>query len=154
MLASSAKSSLRTVVKKIHDADIDVLGNYIFGLPGDTEDTINKTYKLSEELCTLGWNTYAAMALPGSLLYKKAIEDGTRLPESYEGYSFHAYETLPLPTEKLSAKEIISIRDDAFNEYHNHKPFLKLIEKKFGKKAADNIVEMSKIKLKRKIKGD
>ena len=88
------------------------------------------------------------------MLYKKAVEDGIKLPESYEGYSFHAYETLPLPTEKLSATEIISLRDEAFNKYHNHKPFLNLIEKKFGKVAANNIVEMTKIKLKRKIKGD
>ena len=94
------------------------------------------------------------MALPGSLLYKKALDEGTKLPETYEGFSFHSYETLPLPTDTLSAKEIITLRDAAFDEYHNHKPFLKLIEKKFGKKAADNIVEMSKIKLKRKIKGD
>ena len=85
---------------------------------------------------------------------QKALEDGTKLPESYEGYSFHAYETLPLPTEKLSAGEIISLRDDAFNKYNNHRPFLNLIEKKFGKAAVENIVEMTKIKLKRKIKGD
>ena len=30
----------------------------------------------------------------------------------YEGYSFHSYETLPLPTEKLSAEEIIVLRDE------------------------------------------
>jgi len=59
-----------------------------------------------------------------------------------------------LSTEKLSAKEIITLRDEAFNQYHNHKPFLNLIEKKFGKEAANNIVDMTKIKLKRKIKGD
>jgi len=46
------------------------------------------------------------------------------------------------------------LRDEAFDKYHTHKPFLNLIEKKFGKKAAENIVEMTKIKLKRKIKGD
>ena len=145
---------VRKVIQKVHEADINVMANYIFGLPGDTRETIKKTMELSLELCTAGWNTYAAMALPGSLLYKKALEDGTKLPESYEGYSFHAYETLPLPTEKLSAAEIISLRDDAFNRYHNYKPFLNLIEKKFGKIAANNIVEMTKIKLKRKIKGD
>ena len=138
----------------MHEADINVMANYIFGLPGDTKETIEKTFKLSLELCTAGWNTYGAMALPGSLLYKNALEKGTELPNSYEGYSFHSYETLPLPTEKLSAKEIITLRDDAFNKYHNHKPFLQLIEKKFGKKAAENIIEMTKIKLKRKIKGD
>ena len=50
--------------------------------------------------------------------------------------------------------EVIKLRDDNFIKYHNHKPFLDKIEKKFGKTAAQNIVEMSKIKLKRKILGD
>ena len=145
---------VKKVIAKVHEADINVMANYIYGLPGDTRETIEKTFKLSLELCTAGWNTYGAMALPGSLLYKNAIEKGTKLPETYEGYSFHAYETLPVPTEKLTAKEIITLRDEAFDRYHNHKPFLALIEEKFGKKAAENIVDMTKIKLKRKIKGD
>ncbi len=145
---------VRKVINKVHEADINVMANYIYGLPGDTRETIEKTFKLSLELCTAGWNTYGAMALPGSLLYKNALDKGIKLPDSYEGYSFHAFETLPLPTEKLSAREIITLRDEAFDKYHNHKPFLNLIEKKFGKKAANNIVEMTKIKLKRKIKGD
>ena len=145
---------VQKVIQKVHEADINVMANYIYGLPGDTKKTIKKTFNLSLELCTAGWNTYGAMALPGSLLYKKALEDGTPLPDTYEGYSFHSYETLPLPTETLTAKDVISLRDKAFHEYHNHKPFLELIEKKFGKKAAENIVEMAKIKLKRKILGD
>ena len=145
---------VKKVINEVHEADINVMANYIYGLPGDTKETIEKTFKLSLELCTAGWNTYGAMALPGSFLYKDALKKGIKLPENYEGYSFHSYETLPLPTEKLSAKEIITLRDEAFNRYHNHKPFLQLIEKKFGKKAAENIIEMTKIKLKRKIKGD
>ena len=145
---------VRKVIQKVHEADINVMANYIFGLPGDTKETVKKTFDLSLELCTAGWNTYGAMALPGSYLYKKALEEGNQLPDTYEGFSFHSYETLPLPTEKLSAKEIITLRDEAFNQYHNHKPFLNLIEKKFGKEAVKNIVEMTKIKLKRKIKGD
>tara|TARA_B100000242_G_scaffold89993_1_gene60755 strand:+ start:4815 stop:6359 length:1545 start_codon:yes stop_codon:yes gene_type:complete len=145
---------VRKVIQKVHEADINVMANYIFGLPGDTKETVKKTFDLSLELCTAGWNTYGAMALPGSYLYKKALEEGNQLPDTYEGFSFHSYETLPLPTEKLSAKEIITLRDEAFNQYHNHKPFLNLIEKKFGKEAVKNIVEMTKITLKRKIKGD
>ena len=145
---------VRKVIQKVHEADINVMANYIFGLPGDTKETVKKTFDLSLELCTAGWNTYGAMALPGSYLYKTALEEGNQLPDTYEGFSFHSYETLPLPTEKLSAKEIITLRDEAFNQYHNHKPFLNLIEKKFGKEAVKNIVEMTKITLKRKIKGD
>ena len=145
---------VRKVIQKVHEADINVMANYIFGLPGDTKETVKKTFDLSLELCTAGWNTYGAMALPGSYLYKKALDEGKQLPDTYEGFSFHSYDTLPLPTEKLSAKEIITLRDEAFNKYHNHKPFLNLIERKFGKEAAKNIVEMTKIRLKRKIKGD
>ena len=145
---------VRKVIQKVHDADINVMANYIYGLPGDTKETIQKTLDLSLELCTAGWNTYGAMALPGSLLYKKAKDEGIELPRNYEGYSFHSYDTIPLPTEKLTAKEVITLRDEAFNIYHNHKPFLNLIKKKFGTKASENIVEMTKIKLKRKIKGD
>jgi len=145
---------VKKVIDRVHEADIHVMANYIFGLPGDTKETINKTFQLSLELCTAGWNTYGAMALPGSQLYKDALNKGVKLPESYEGYSFHSFETVPLPTESLSAKEVITLRDEAFTNYHTHKPFLKLIENKFGKIAADNILQMTKIKLKRKIKGD
>jgi anaerobic magnesium-protoporphyrin IX monomethyl ester cyclase len=145
---------VKKVIERVHEADIHVMANYIYGLPGDTKETIDKTFQLSLELCTAGWNTYGAMALPGSQLYKDALNNKTKLPESYEGYSFHSYDTLPLPTESLSAKEVITLRDEAFTSYHTHKPFLKLIEKKFGKIAADNILQMTKIKLKRKIKGD
>ena len=143
--------NIENVVKHCHDNGIEVMANYIVGLPGDTHESMKKTLDLSLELCTSGWNTYAAMALPGSQLYKNAIENNVALPEDYEGYSFHAYNTLPLPTEKLTPAEILKFRDDAFNIYHNDPNFLKRIEKLFGKEQADNIKEMTKIKLKRKI---
>ena len=145
---------VKKVISRVHEADINVMANYIYGLPGDTKETIQKTFELSLDLCTTGWNTYAAMALPGSQLYKDAIEKKYELPKNYEGYSFHSFETLPLPTETLSAAEVIKFRDDNFIKYHNHKPFLEKIGKKFGKIAAENIVEMTKIKLKRRILGD
>jgi anaerobic magnesium-protoporphyrin IX monomethyl ester cyclase len=139
------------VIKQVHDSDIEVMANYIFGLPGDTQESMRKTLDLSKELCTFGWNSYAAMALPGSMLYKNAIESGIELPSSYEGYSFLGYETLPLSTETLSSSEILKFRDDAFVEYHSHPPFLEKIKNKFGDLAVENIKEMLKIKLNRKI---
>jgi hypothetical protein len=72
-------------------------------------------------------------------------------PSSYEGYSFHGYETLPLPTDSLTAKEILEFRDKAFDEYHSYLPFLEKVKAKFGQIAVDNINEMLKVKLRRKI---
>ncbi len=142
---------VRKVINQVHDADIDVMANYIFGLPGDDINTIKKTYDLSVELCTSGWNTYAAMALPGSLLYKEALEKGIELPTTYSGYSFHSYDTVCLPTEKLKAWEVLKLRDDAFKNYHSNLKFLERVKMRFGNKAINNIIEMNKIELKRKI---
>ena len=142
---------VKQVVKQVHESDIEIMANYIFGLPGDTINTMQKTFDLSMDLCTVGWNAYAAMALPGSQLYKNAIENNISLPNSYEGFSFHSYESLPLPTESLTPEQILEFRDKCFLEYHKSDKFLKKIEKKFGKKAIDNIKKITSIKLKRKI---
>jgi len=142
---------IEKVIQQVHDADIEVMANYIFGLPGDTKESMQKTLELSKELCTFGWNAYAAMALPGSKLYKEAVTNGIPLPNDYEGFSFHGYETLPLPTETLTAAAVLEFRDKAFEEYHSYSPFLEKVKKKFGQVAVDNIDEMLKVKLKRRI---
>lgn len=142
---------IRKVIQQVHDAGIEVMANYIFGLPGDTLESMQTTLDLSLELCTSGWNAYGAMPLPGSYLYKLALEEGATLPDSYEGYSFHSYETLPLPTKNLTASQILEFRDKAFDVYHSNPKFLERITSKFGKKATDNILEMLEVKLKRKI---
>lgn len=142
---------IKKVIQYVHDADIEVMANYIVGLPGENRELMQKTLDLSLELSTSGWNMYAAMALPGSALYKQAIQNNYKMPESYEGFSFHSYETIPMPTEYLSAAEILAFRDEAFTLYHSDSKFLDRIKEKFGDDAVENIKQMTKIKLKRKI---
>jgi anaerobic magnesium-protoporphyrin IX monomethyl ester cyclase len=143
--------AVERVVEHVHKADINVMGNYIFGLPGDTEETIQKTFELSTKLNTLGWNTYAAMALPGSPLYAEAVKSGIKVPQKYEEFSFHSYETIPLPTDSLEPWRILQLRDKKFTEYFGRTEFLNEIEKKFGPKARQNIIKMNKKTLRRKI---
>ena len=142
------------VVNQVHDADIGIIANYMFGLPTDTMETMEKTLQLSYDLCTIAWNAYAAMPLPGSQLYKDAVERGFKLPEDYAGYSFHAYTTQPLPTDDLTPEQILKFRDEAYHKYHTYPPFLEKVRKTYGELAVNNILENTKIKLKRKILGD
>ncbi len=142
---------IKRVVDQVQNSGIEVMANYIFGLPGDTLESMRKTLDFSKELCTAGWNAYGAMALPGSQLYKDALNNNLELPKSYEGYSFHSYETLPLGNKNLSPAEVLKFRDMACLEYHSNPDFLRKINDKFGKKAVENIKEMLEIKLKRKI---
>ena len=145
---------IREVIKKVQDADLGVIANYLFGLAGDNMESMQKTLDLSLELNTIAWNGYAVMALPGSKVYKEAIKAGHELPSDYIGYSFHSYETKPLPTEYLTPAQILKFRDEAWMKYHTHPPFLDKIEKMHGKRIRQNIEDMAKIKLKRKILGD
>ena len=142
------------VVNQIHDADIGIIANYMFGLPGDTHETMKKTLDLSLELNTIAWNAYAAMPLPGSQLYKDAVDKGYDLPEDYAGYSFHAYTTKPLPTDSLKPEEILKFRDEAYLAYHTDEKFLDKVKNTYGDIAVNNIIENTKVKLKRKILGD
>ena len=106
------------------------------------------------DLCTIGWNAYPAMALPGTLLYKQAIQNKQKLPDDFQGYSFHSYHTYPLSTEYLTSQEILKFRDNSFIKYHESKCFLDKVRSKYGDTAVKNIQNMTKIKLKRKILGD
>ena len=127
------------VIEQIHKADIEVIANYLFGLPGDTKETMEKTLKLSLELNTMAWNAYAVMPLPGSALFKMAIEKGWKLPDTYEGYSFFSKDTIPLPTESLTPAEILEFRDNAFMRYHTSNSFLDKVGKKYVDTPVENI---------------
>jgi radical SAM superfamily enzyme YgiQ (UPF0313 family) len=146
--------NIRDVVKQIKDADINVLGNYMFGFPDDNYDTMQETLDLALDLNCEHGNFYAAMALPGSPLYKVAKTNNWDLPETFEEYAFLSYDCKPMQTKYLSGAEVLKFRDDAWQKYFTHQPFLSLVEKKFGEQSRKNVEEMAHIKLKRKILGD
>jgi len=145
------ENDIISVVKKIQEADIRVIGNYIFGLPDDNDDTMRQTLDLSVELNCEFANFYSAMAYPGSGLYSLAKEKEWLLPDVWHGYSQHSYETMPLPTKYISAQEVLEFRDKAFTEYFTGTSYLNMIEKKFGTHVRNHITETSKTKLRRKI---
>lgn len=145
---------IRRVVADVKAADINILGNYMFGFPEDTMETMQETLDLSLELNTEHANFYAAMALPGSPLYMYAKNNGWDLPEKFEEFAFLSYDCKPLRTKTMTGAEVLKFRDEAWHKYFSHEPFLNLVETKFGADSRQNLEEMSKIKLKRKILGD
>jgi anaerobic magnesium-protoporphyrin IX monomethyl ester cyclase len=142
------------LINMIRDAGINVGGNYIFGLPYDTHETMQATLDFALENPTEMANFYSAMAYPGSPLHNQARIFGIKLPETYAGYSQHSYETTNLANEHLSAAEILAFRDKAWDIYHSNDKYLNLMKNKFGQKAVDELNETKKVKLKRKLLGD
>jgi len=141
---------IRDAVDMTYEAELNIISNFIFGLPDDNNDTMKETLELAKEINGEYANFYCAMAYPGSQLYKEAVQKGWQLPEVWHGYSHYAYETLPLPTKYLSGEEVLKFRDRAFNEYFSNPKYLEKMRSKFGPETEKSIVDMLNKKLKRK----
>jgi radical SAM superfamily enzyme YgiQ (UPF0313 family) len=145
---------IRQVVAEIKNAGINILGNYIFGFPEDTYETMQETFQLAQELNCEHANFYTAMALPGSQLYSYAQKNKWDIPTEFEEFAFLSYECKPLRTKYLTGPEILRFRDEKWNEYFSNEKYLDMVQSKFGLESRTNLEEMSKIKLKRKLLGD
>ena len=139
------------VVRKIQAAGINVIGNYIFGLPDDTHESMQETLDLALEANCEFANFYCAMAYPGSKLYAMAVEKKWQLPGSWIGYSQHSYETLPLRTDTLTSAEVLKFRDNAFHQYFTDESYLALVRHKFGEDVVSHLRDMTRIRLRRKL---
>lgn len=140
-------NDIRNVVKAIQDAGINVIGNFIFGLPDDTMESMQATLRMAQELNCEFANFYSAMPYPGSRLFNET--DPKDLPKNWSGYSQHSADTTPLPTSMLTSREVLQFRDHAFHSYHEDERYLSMIEKKFGSRAVDHIKQMTATRLSR-----
>lgn len=139
------------IVREIQRADINVIGNFIFGLPDDDLATMRETLDLALELNCEFANFYSAMAYPGSPLYEQAIEKGWSLPERWSGYSQHSYDCLPLPTQNVLAADVLRFRDDAFHIYYSNPRYLDMVSRRFGEETRKHIEEMTSHRLRRHV---
>lgn len=137
------------VVSRIRAAGINVIGNYIFGLPHDNHLTMQATLDLATELNCEFANFYSTMAYPGSPLYAQAVKQGVPLPRSWTGYSQHSRDCLPLPTRYLTSRDVLQFRDEAFLSYYTNPSYLEMIGQRFGETVADDIRAMTATRLQR-----
>jgi anaerobic magnesium-protoporphyrin IX monomethyl ester cyclase len=146
---------IAATVNRIRSHGIRVAANYIFGLPDDTMDSMNATLDLALELNTEWANFYCAMAYPGSPLYRMAKDKGWPLPDDpggpgWIGYSQHAVDTLPLPTDRLSATEVLDFRDRAFHVYFQHPRYLDRLARTFGPAVVEHVTAMCAHQIRRR----
>lgn len=136
-------------LEKVRATGVNVIANYIFGLPEDDLESMQSTLDLAVELNCEFANFYSAMAYPGSQLYNLALKAGWPLPEKWSGYSQHAVDTLPLPTKYLSGPQVLRFRDHAFHTYYNSRTYLDMIKRKFGVHTESALKDMASHTLER-----
>lgn len=146
---SFGEDQMYATLEKVRAADINVIANYIFGLPDDDYTSMRQTLELSRSINAEFANFYSAMAYPGSPLYVQAECDGWQLPTSWSGYSQHSVDSTPLPTKHLTSEQIVAFRDLAFDDYFSNPAYLEMIGNRFGDATVVEVQEMCKIKLER-----
>jgi len=130
------RDEIVNIVRSIKDAGIQVIGNYIFGLPDDDLTSMQQTLDLAKELNCEFANFYSAMAYPGSPLYTMALGNGWELPQRWSGFSQHSYDCTPLPTEKVTSSEVLRFRDAAFHDYFEDPKYLDMVTEQYVLKLA------------------
>jgi anaerobic magnesium-protoporphyrin IX monomethyl ester cyclase len=137
------------VVHAIQEADISVIGNYIFGLPDDNMVSMQATLDLALKAKTEWANFYCAMAYPGSPLYREALAKAWVLPDAWRGFSQHNRYSRPLDTLYVNAASVLGFRDSAFRTYFSDPDYRIHVDKRFGPEALKNVDKMLEYKLER-----
>lgn len=144
-------TNIEGVVRSIQAAGINVIGNYIYGLPDDDLTTMQETLDLAIELKTEFANFYVAMAYPGSPLYDEAIRENWTLPTTWRGFSQHNDDCRPLDTKHISSAEVLRFRDAAFRTYFSDPSYQDMIQSKFGAETVEHVRGMLDYRLTRKL---
>lgn len=144
------RGDVGAVVRSIQENGINVLGNFMFGLPEDDLSTMAETLGLAVELKCEFVNFYTTMAYPGSPLYDHHAGSDL-LPRSWAGYAQLGYECRPLPTRHVSAREVLRFRDEAFRTYFTDPGYLARVRSVFGRKVVGHIEEMVSTPVRRRL---
>lgn len=140
---SYSQDKIYEVIDRVRSSGINVIANFIFGLPEDDLNAMQSTLSMALELNCEFANFYSAMAYPGSQLYDLAVSKDWPLPENWSGFSQHSVDTLPLPTNYLTGPEVLAFRDKAWQKYFANPDYLSMVERKFGVATVKHIKEMA-----------
>lgn len=97
---------VRNAVALIKKAKIEVLGFFILGLPGETEETMRDTISFAKELKLDFAKTGILAPFPGTLVYEKWKKEGRILSHNWSDYIFHATGNLTYNHPSLSPETI------------------------------------------------
>jgi anaerobic magnesium-protoporphyrin IX monomethyl ester cyclase len=122
----------REAIDMTRASGVNIMGNFIFGLPGETEDTMKASldFAMKENFEYVNFNI--ALPYPGSEWY-----DSLKVkPTDWSTFDQFSPNICADP-------KVVAFRDAAFQQYFGRKEYLTMIAKKFGVTAATHIADMT-----------
>lgn len=106
----------RTFVKNCKKVGIQVHGDFIIGLPGETKETIEKTIQFAKELDCETIQVSMAHAYPGTELYDQGAREGFLATEAVTDASGHQLPHLEYPG--LSREYMVQAVNRFYDSYY------------------------------------
>lgn len=81
---------IRQAVEMAHESGLETVGFFMMGLPGDTEETMNRSISFARSLPLTYAKASMTLPFPSSALYRQVKMDGRILSEDWRKYNFHS----------------------------------------------------------------
>lgn len=109
-------------IRKIHDAGIDIVGSFVFGLDDDDKDVFRNTYEFVMDTGIAGAQYHILTPFPGTALYK-TLEEEKRITDR-DWAKYHTGEVVFEP-KCMSAEELLDGFHWIYKETFNMKSMMK-----------------------------
>ena len=112
---------VRHAFQLTRDVGIKTQAFFLFGMPGETQETIQETIDFAKELNASSTQFAVAIPHPGTALYKECKDNGWLTSENWEDYTS---ESSLIETPWLTASEVEAARVRAYREYYYRPRFI------------------------------
>ena len=108
----------RRFTKDCHELGITIHGTFIFGLPGETRETIEETIRFACELDPHTVQASLAAPYPGTELYAQAVENGWLDVDHADLVDTHGVQLAPLHYPHLRHQEIFDALETFYRRFY------------------------------------
>ena len=113
---------VREAFRNAKAAGLQTMGFFIFGMPGDNEETMEKTIKLALELDPKLANFLLAAPFPGTAMYDMIMEGGQVFADTWADYAIHEQKTRFVMNENYDPDLVIKKWRDAYRRFYLYRP--------------------------------
>jgi hopanoid biosynthesis associated radical SAM protein HpnJ len=112
----------RRFTKDCHELGITIHGTFIFGLPGETRETIEETIRFATEINPHTVQASIAAPYPGTYLYRQAVESGWLDHANADLTDDRGVQIAPLRYPHLGYREIFQSVEDFYRRFYLRAP--------------------------------
>jgi hopanoid biosynthesis associated radical SAM protein HpnJ len=112
----------RRFTKDCHELGITIHGTFIFGLPGESRETIEETIRFATEINPHTIQVSLAAPYPGTELYRDAVEHGWLDSDHAELVDANGVQIAPLHYPHLGHSEIFQSVEDFYRRFYFRAP--------------------------------